>query len=78
LRNQLKLRSAVPVGWSDARHRIRVSLPAVGLLAYMAMTAMLAGCSGGEKLVAINNESEFQTKVIGSRQPVLVEFYKGG
>lgn len=54
------------------------NMPAIGLLAIMSLTAVVAGCGGGEKLQPISGEADFQANVIRSRQPVLVEFYKGG
>lgn len=49
------------------------------VLIAVAFAAIAAGGCGGASLVKnISNEEEFQERVIESKQPVLVDFYKGG
>jgi thioredoxin 1 len=48
-----------------------------GLIA-VALAALVAGGCGGNSLKPINNETEFQEQVIQAKQPVIVDFYKGG
>ena len=50
----------------------------VGRLVACASIAVMAwGCAGG-KVMPIKTQAEFDAVVLRSRQPVLVDFYKGG
>ncbi len=44
----------------------------------VAVTAVAAGGCGGGLVTDIRNEEEFQERVIEAKQPVLMDFYKGG
>ena len=48
-----------------------------GLIA-VALAALVAGGCGGNNLKPIQNEAEFQEQVLQAKQPVIVDFYKGG
>jgi thioredoxin 1 len=50
---------------------------AAGLIAVM-LAALIAGGCGGSSLKPIHDETEFQAQVIQAKQPVIVDFYKGG
>jgi len=43
-----------------------------------AILALVAGGCGGANLTHIKDEADFQQQVIRAKQPVVVEFYKGG
>jgi len=45
----------------------------------LAATAVCAGCSGaGGRFIDVTTKEQFQTMVLESPRPVLVEFYRGG
>jgi thiol-disulfide isomerase/thioredoxin len=48
-----------------------------GLIAIVLTALVAAGC-GGSSLKPIQTETEFQEQVILAKQPVIVDFYKGG
>ncbi len=50
---------------------------AITFLTLAALATAAGGCAG-DTLQSIDDEAQFQNIVIQSRQPVLVEFYKGG
>jgi len=43
-----------------------------------AILAFLAGGCGGANLIHVKDEADFQQQVIEAKQPVVVDFYKGG
>jgi thioredoxin 1 len=48
-----------------------------GLIAVV-LAALAAGGCGGSSLKPIQNETEFQEQVLQAKQPVVVDFFKGG